>query len=215
MAKINTYIIFISVLSAVLSAASPCASAGESKKSRERKIKAAFVYNFINFIDWPEESMPENDDPVKIAVIGTKNLQRAFKPLVKKKVKDKSIQIKHFVDFCDENKNSKKEKSNWDRKIKELKKNHIVFIGNCKLISKKTHEELIEELKFNPILTISEKTGFLENGGIINYIKENKKVSFEINLKSADRNHIRIRSRLLKLARRVIKDKQNSSAQKN
>jgi hypothetical protein len=56
------------------------------------------------------------------------------------------------------------------------------------------------------VLTVGDMNGFLESGGVINLIMENNKVHFEINISAAKRAGIAIRSQLLKLAKRVIKE---------
>jgi len=62
-------------------------------------------------------------------------------------------------------------------------------------------------LKGSPILTIGESDGFLESGGIINFLMEDEKVRFEINNTAAKQARLKIRSKLLRLAQRVIEEK--------
>ena len=66
--------------------------------------------------------------------------------------------------------------------------------------------EIIKALKGSGILLVGEVPGFLEKGGVINFVMENKKVLFEINCTSAKRNKLKIRSQLLKLAKRIYKE---------
>ena len=66
--------------------------------------------------------------------------------------------------------------------------------------------EIIDILKNSAVLTVGEREDFLENGGNINFLVEKKKVRFEINLASVKRNNLKIRSKLVKLAKRVVKE---------
>ncbi len=60
--------------------------------SREYQIKAAFIYNFINFVDWPKEKMAESNEPVIIGIVGKDPFGDAFAP-----VKDKEVKGKKFL----------------------------------------------------------------------------------------------------------------------
>ncbi len=57
------------------------------------------------------------------------------------------------------------------------------------------------------VLTVADTKGFLESGGIINFLMEDKKVRFEINVTAAKKSKLKISSKLLRLAKRVVKEK--------
>jgi hypothetical protein len=207
--KFHILVVFM-LLAAV---ATSSAIAGNPDEVRERKIKAAFLYNFINFVEWPEEKMPDNDEPVVIGVIGMAESTKAFKAIAKKEIKGKKIVVKQFEDFCGAAKKIKESKSRdkLNLAMESLKRCHIVFISDCKSISKDDSSVIIDALKGVSVLTVGEKNGFLESGGIINFLTEEKKIRFEISLNSAKQNKVKIRSKLLKLAKRVIKEKAKQS----
>ena len=204
--KNKVYILVVLMLLAAVVTSS--ALAADSDQNRERKIKAAFLYNFIKFVEWPKEKMPDNDEPVVIGVVGMADSTKAFTAIAKKEVKGKKIIVKQFMDLCDSTKKSNESKSRekWNRDMKSLKKCHIVFVSKCKSLSKNDTAVLIDALKGTPVLTVGERPDFLKSGGIVNFLMQEKKIRFEVNLDSAKQNKVIIRSKLLKLAKRVIKE---------
>ena len=202
---------YILAVFALMLLAMPIATMAEtnSELMREHQIKAAFLYNFINFVDWPKEKMPDNNEPITIGIIGNKDFIKAFDPIKDKKIRGKNIVIKYFKDLKELKKSESGNDSRRKQTIELLKKCHIVFLctHNSKPIDNSA--EIIHALKNSPVLTVGEQAGFLENGSNINFSVEKKKIRFEINLDSAKRNNLKIRSRLLKLARRVIKEKKS------
>jgi hypothetical protein len=79
--KIRLYILIVLILLAAVLV--PPAMAGSAAQDREQKIKAAFLYNFINFVDWPEDKMTDNDEPIIIGVIGNKDLSSSASLVIK------------------------------------------------------------------------------------------------------------------------------------
>ena len=171
---------------------------------REDRIKAAFLYNFINFVDWPEEKMPDNDEPVIIGIIGNKDFIKAFDPIKDKQIRGKNIVIKYFKGLNGLKKSGGKNNFKQKQTIESLKKCHIMLFCTCGSTPIDNSAAIIDVLKGSPVLTVGEQAGFLENGGNINFLVK-KKVRFEINLASAKHNNLKIRSKLLKLAKRVVK----------
>lgn len=169
--------------------------------SREYRIKAAFLYNFIKFIDWPREKMPDNDEPIIIGIVESEHFIKAFDPIKNKKVKGKKVILRKFDKLGEMDKN--KNQSQWMHKIAALKECHILFF--CRFANKKTQNQIIKDLSGFSVLTVGQADGFIESGGNINFIKEGQKVRFEINLKTSKQNELKIKSRFLKLAVRVIK----------
>lgn len=202
---------YILAVFALMLLAMPIATMAEtnSELMREYQIKAAFLYNFINFVDWPKEKMPDNNEPITIGIIGNKDFIKAFDPIKDKKIRGKNIVIKYFKDLKELKKSESGNDSRRKQTIELLKKCHIVFLCTRNSKSIDNSAKIIHALKNSPVLTVGEQADFLENGGNISFLVEKKKIRFEINLDSAKRNNLKIRSRLLKLARRVIKEKKS------
>lgn len=165
----------------------------ESKDNLEYKIKAAFIYNFIKFIDWQDHGLPEKNSTIIIGVLGKNPFNNSFEPITKKKVKTKKVIVRYFADF----------KKMTDKT--SLKKCHVLFICD----SEKEHlKDVINAVKDSCVLTVGEMDGLLKAGGIIKFTMHKKKVRFEINLTAAQCAKLEIRSQFLKLAKKVIKPPQ-------
>lgn len=200
--KIKAYI-FI-VLALALFVVPIAAQAREqSAQSREYQVKVAFLYNFIKFVDWPKEKIGDSNEPIIIGVIGESPFGKAFEPIKNKKVKGKRIVIKQFRSFEELKKSSGKDKAELARKIEALRKCHLLFICSSE---KKNLKEIINSVRDHNVLTVGDMEGFLESGGIINFLMEEKKVRFEINVAAAGQAGLKIRSKLLRLAKRVVEE---------
>jgi Holliday junction resolvasome RuvABC DNA-binding subunit len=70
----------------------------------------------------------------------------------------------------------------------------------------KNLKEIIDLLKDHSVLTVADMQGFLESGGIVNFVIEENKVGFEINIAAAEHAKLKIRSQLLRLAKRIVEE---------
>ena len=176
----------------------------EDAPSKEYQIKAAFLYNFIKFVDWPKEKMADSNEPIIIGIIGKDPFGDAFEPIKDKPVKDRKVVIKRFKGFKELKKSDDKNKSELNRQIQVIRTCHMLYICSSE---KKRLTEIINFVKNYPVLTVGDIKDFLEAGGIINFLIEQKRVRFEINVAAAKRARLKIRSQLLRLAKRVIREK--------
>jgi len=148
----------------------------------EYEIKAAYLYNFINYIDWPAETLPAAGGTITIGIIGENPFGSAFENLNGKQIKGRTLAVKTISS------------------AKDLDACQMVFVCASE---KNRLPEVLSQLKDSRILTVSEIEGFAEQGGIINFISERNKVRFEINLDAARHLGLTISSELLKLAKLV------------
>jgi hypothetical protein len=205
--KIRAYILVVVVL--VLFIGSQARS--DSTASREYQVKAAFLYNFIKFIEWPKEKVTDSNEPMIIGVIGQDPFGNAFDPLETKDTKSKKVFIKRFKSWEELKKSGEKDKSSLERQVKAIQKCHLLFICPSE---EKNLKEVLNLVKGHSILTVGETKGFLEAGGIINFVMEEKKVRFEINVTTAKKSKLEVRSQLLRLAKKVVSE-ENTGGDKN
>ena len=165
----------------------------DSSPIQEYQIKAAFLYNFINFVDWPEEKADNSN--IIIGIIGKDPFGDAFEPIKNNKVKGKKVLIKRFK--------SLEELKESSEQIESLGRCHLLFI--C-FSEKKKLKEIINLVKDHGVLIVGDMKDFLKSGGMINFLMEDKKVGFEINNAVAKQAKLKIRSKLLRLAKRVIEE---------
>ena len=173
--------------------------ADNSDLSREYKIKAAFLYNFIQFVDWPEGKTTGQNDPIILGIIGEDPFGDSFEPIKNKQTKGRKSFINRFEGIEKLKKSDDKGKS----KIDSLRKCHLLFICS----SEKDHlTDIIKLVDEHGVLTVGETSTMLKSGGVINFLVDENKVRFEINLSAAKQEKLKIRSQLLRLATRVIDD---------
>ena len=176
----------------------------DSAASKEYQIKAAFLYNFIKFVDWPKEKVSDANEPITIGIIGKDPFGKAFEPVKDKKVKDRKVVIKRFKGFEELNKSAENDKSKLQQQIQAIRRCYILYICPSE---QEQLKEIVSWVKAHPVLTVAEAKDFLDAGGIINFLMEEKKVRFEINVTAGEQAKLKIRSQLLQLAKRVVKEK--------
>ncbi len=149
-----------------------------SANNQEYSIKAAFIYNFIKFVEWPKDDCPE----LCLCIYGKDPFGKVIDSLEGKVVKGKIIRVLRIpenapLSHCD-----------------------VLFLS----AEEKDHQEKVLSLcSESPTLTIGETKDFLEQGGIIKFILLNNKIRFEINATQAKRIGLKLSSKLLRLAKKV------------
>ena len=183
-------------------------AAEESASQREYKVKAAFVYNFLKFVVGGRfgaavEKAESDTDPngtIVVGVCGKVPSQESFAELQGKLAKDKQVKVRFFKGF-DDLKDSEQKIPDQHPQMAEIRKCHVLFVCPSE---KPFWSKVLPPLQKEGILLVGDTPGFLEAGGIINLVIEDKKVRFEVNLAAAARGKLQIRSSLLRLAIRTI-----------
>jgi hypothetical protein len=180
-----------------------------TQQNLEYTIKAAFLFNFVKFVDWPPVK-EANNVPVTIGIIGKDPFGKAFDTIKDKQVKGRPTVIKYFKSYKDlktADSNSTKSADTTEN----LKKCHLLFICQSE---KDSLAEITALAQKSSILTVGEMPEMLQSGGIIKFLIEEDKVRFDINLTSARQSSLTIRSQLLRLAKRVIGEEKTDQAEK-
>ena len=148
-------------------------------RAPEYSLKAAYLLNFTQFVEWPSNGFISPDAPIVIGVLGEDPFGGALDQAIKgKAVHGRSFELKRF------------------KQIGEMRGCHVLFV--CASEAARLPEILLAAQK-GGILTVSDIDRFAERGGIINFYKENNKVRFKINLNAAERAGTKISSQLLRL----------------
>lgn len=191
----------------VLIAALPAVpAAADDALRQEQKLKAAFIYNFVKFVEWPDEKSVSKDTPITIGIIGSQDFVKAFDSIKHAKIKDRRIVIKYLAGYEKLKKPSEADDPKWQQQIKALEVCEVLMLGKSETVQIENPTQIVKALQDSPVLTIGETDGFLESGGMINFIKQGKKVRFEVNHRTAKRAGLHLRSQFLRLAHRVIAD---------
>ncbi len=179
-------------------------------QNREHQIKAAFLYNFALFTEWPADKLVE-PNTVTIGLLGEYEFGDAFDPIKNKTVKNKRLIIKNFEKFrksFPQNDAGKLELTNY---IEQLRKCHVLYICDSE---RENFKAIIDAVKGYGVLTVGETVDFLDFNGIITFIPGTEKPVFEVNQKVCEQEGLKISSKVLRLARKVITDK-DPDADKN
>lgn len=155
-----------------------CAALGQV--SREYDVKAVFLFNFAQFVDWPADAFPTPETPFTIGILGSDPFGRALDDVVREeRVRNRKVVVRHF------------------QRVEEVRVCHILFIGTSEA---RRLPQILAELQGRPILTVSELDQFAPQGGMIRFYTEAAKVRLRINNEAARLAHLTISSKLLRLA---------------
>jgi hypothetical protein len=147
-------------------------------------VKAAFLFHFAQFVEWPEETFKDASSPLAYCTIGDDPFQGMLDASLRgKTLGTHPLRVQHF------------------KHPQEIQGCQVLFIGAGE---KKLLPAILAGLKENSILTVGETDNFVQEGGIIGFCLEESKIRFEINLESAQKAKLRISSRLLALAKSVF-----------
>jgi hypothetical protein len=167
----------------IIGALTPTLWAQDSKAS-EYRSKAHFLATFPSFVEWPEVAFPSGEAPFLICVRGDFSFGTSLAELARgASPHGKRVEVR------------------WVHNDQELRNCHIAFISRSE---SKRYAKLLQVLEGAGVLTVGETQGFLECGGAISFSFEREALQFEVNLVAADSAHLKINSRLLTLARRVV-----------
>lgn len=158
----------------------------------EYEVKAAFIYNCMLFVEWPEENEKEKNGPYTICILGEDPFGQYLDAIAKaKKVKTRSIKIERI------------------QSAEDFKSAHILFISKSE---QKNQKAIQKALGDKPVLTIADFPQFADNGGAIELLLINNRVNFRVNEKTANKAKLRISAQLLSLAKEVIRNPNKESA---
>ena len=171
------------VLLALIAVGRPAAAVDSSPRSPEYLIKAAYLYNFAMFVEWPAEAFRAADSPIVIGIVGSDPFGWAIDRIVQ----DTRINKRRIV--------VERLQSNQD-----VRHCHIVVVSasDTARIS-----ELAQRLDGMAILIVGDTADAARRGGTVDFTVNDNKVGFEINLDAARRARLTISSKMLSLARIV------------
>jgi len=146
----------------------------------EYEVKAAYLYNFIKFVQWPEEAFSDNMDPIVIGIVG----DDPFIDKLKIFTEQKTVHSRHLV-------------------IEKYEPYHI--INQCHVlyivsVDRRFQVSILQRLERKWILTIGDAEYFTRIGGIINFITDEEHIGFEINITELQKSELVMSSQILKLA---------------
>lgn len=146
----------------------------------EYEVKAAFLYQFISFVEWPSDAFEDDTADFVIGILGEDPFNGILDNIVKeKKAHNRPIRIIRSQD------------------PEALKSCQVVFVSSSEQANS---SQVMDTLGASSILTIGEWDRFTQEGGIIRFMIRKNKIAFEINNDQAQEVGLTISSQLLNLA---------------
>ncbi|MGE0087456.1 MAG: YfiR family protein [Desulfococcaceae bacterium] len=151
-----------------------------SDDDKEYSLKAAFLYNFAKFVQWPDTAFRSPDEPVLLCILGTSFFGNALGTIENREViPPRRLSVK----LCEN--------------IGEISGCHMLFISSSE---SENLSSILSVTQTIPMLTVSDSEGFAQRGVMINLVNIDNKLRFEINTEAVNQMPFRLSSNLLKLA---------------
>jgi hypothetical protein len=166
---LSTALLFVSV-----------SAAAQRPDSSESAIKAAFLYNFTKFVDWPDSAFAQPSTPFVVCAFADATFRGELEGILRnEQVRGRPITI-------------------GPASAEDARGCHMAYFGQP---DDERQGRMLEAVKRAPVLTVGEGLRFLDQGGVIAFVLENNRVRFSVSKRNADAAGLGISSRLLRVAR--------------
>lgn len=174
----------VAVLGVIAALILACLAVPQTPASREYEVKAAFLYHFAQFVEWPEEAFKDANGLLTYCTIGDDPFRGSLDASLNgRTLGARSFRALHF------------------KQPQDIQGCQVLFVG---AEQKKFLPAILASVKGKSVLTVGESEHFVQDGGMIGFVLEENKIRFEINLEAAQKARLKISSRLLALAKSVI-----------
>lgn len=162
-------------------------SAAAQIVSPEYKLKAVYLFNFVQYVDWPENAFVNEKSPLIIGVLGVDPFGAVLDETVKDEtIKGRKLEVRRY------------------RSVSEIRECHMLFISNSEATNVSS---ILARLKGRSILTVSDMENFATGGGVISFMRKESKIGIRINAQAAKEGDLYISAKLLQLAEIVSTEK--------
>jgi hypothetical protein len=154
--------------------------AAQTNTSPEYQLKAVFLFNFAQFVDWPPKAFPEPQTPLSIGVLGDDPFGSYLDETVRgEKANNRPLIVQRY------------------RRVGDIKTCHVLFISRSE---SDRLEQILNTLKGRNVLTVGDLEDFALQGGMIQLFTEKNKIRMRINLGAVKAANLTISSKLLRVA---------------
>jgi hypothetical protein len=172
------------VAATLLVLAAAAAAGGAAAQPSEDEVKAAFLYSFTKFVEWPEPSLGPAEAPFAFCALGAGPLGGTLEAAVRgKRVRGRPAVVRRPADLAD------------------LGGCRILFVGGSQA---GRVPEILAALRDRPVLTVGDHEGFVGAGGMVELFLRDRRVQFRVDQGAADDARLAISAKLLGLAERVL-----------
>ncbi len=163
--------------------AGPCAAQSDAQTA-EYRVKAAFLYKFGGYVEWPQGVFAKPDSPIAIGVIGADALAEELARIVAgRTINGRPVTVRKL------------------RPGEAVASLHVLFVGRS---DSSRLADILAAAKGQPLLTVTETDEALELGSMINFVVVDDKVRFDVAPPPAESGNLKISARLLGVARKVV-----------
>ena len=157
------------------------AALAHAQQASEAALKAAFLYKFAGYAEWPAQAFSAADAPIVIGVAGNDDVAAELERLVPGRVVNgRPVAVRRVRDATG------------------LAGVHELFVGRAEAGAR----ALVRTATQQSALTVTESS--LETGSAINFVAVDDRIGFEVSLENAEKAGVRISARMLSVARRVV-----------
>jgi len=155
----------------------------------EHEIKASFVYTVAKFVEWPDRAFERPGAPLVFEVLGEDPLEEALERAARGKlVNGHPVEVLKAGDSRD------------------LAPCHVLYVGRSEAGQLRG---VLDQIRGETVLTVGELERFAEDGGVMGLRLEQNMIRFEVNVDAAERAHLSISSKILKLGT-VIRERKRA-----
>ena len=149
----------------------------QAQSAEVNQVKAAYLYNFAKFVEWPAEAYRDADDPAIICAVGDDRTGEILQQAVSGKKA-----------------NGRRVEARYPRTPRDMRSCHVLFIG---FSEKGRISDVLHDLENSHVLTVGQMQQFIPLGGMINLAQNNGRIELEIDPETAEAAGLKISSRLL------------------
>jgi hypothetical protein len=171
------------IVAVLLALAAAPARAQAPAAPTEYQVKAVFLFNFSQFVDWPAAAFAEDRSPLVIGVLGSDPFGTTLDEIVRgETVNGRPLAVRRY------------------ESVEQIDACHILFIGRS---HDKQLDSVLAALKERNVLTVGDFEGFARRGGMIRFVTVGNKIRLRVNLAAAQDEKLTISSKLLRPAQIV------------
>lgn len=154
-------------------------------QASEAELKAAWLYNFAQHVEWPASAFKDDRAPVVVCILGAHPVEEALAKVVRgKAAQGRPVEVRRAAQPAD------------------LKGAHVAFIPDAE---KERFDQAVAAARGQALLLVGESEGCARRGAALNFYLDDSRVRFEANVEAASRAGLTVSSKLLKFAR-LVKD---------
>jgi hypothetical protein len=162
------------------------AGAARAQPLREYEAKAAFLYNFVSFVEWPENAFADAKAPFVIGILGNDPFGRVLDDVVaNERAKNRPLMVKRLS------------------RVDEAEDCQIVFVSASEA---RYTAEILRRCGDRPVLLVGDSPGFAEAGGSVGFRMEGARLKLDMNVDAARARNLNVSSKLLRVAHVIGKE---------